>query len=179
MKKILTIVLALVLTLGAHAQDEHMKFMGIPLDGNISTFQNKLSAKGVKPDTQFNASSPVGSRLYYGDFAGYEASFHVYYDKNTKIVYRAKACIRNTDLSIVERYYKEIKKLIQTKYEDGIEDIGEQEGHESYLMTIPEGYVSIYISKYTETYPIQYTIHVDYEDYNNSVKHEKSKLDDI
>lgn len=178
MKKLLTITLIMALSMGAYAQVKHMKFMGIPLDGTISAFQSKLVAKGIKSDTKLNAVIPVGVRAFVGDFAGNKSDIYVYYDKNTKIVYRAKACISNTDKSIFEKKYKEIKQLIQTKY-DGVDDYGEQKGHESYIMYVDEGYVSVYISEDENTFPSTYIIHVDYSDELNTAKNEKSKLDDI
>lgn len=85
------------------AQAQHMKFMGIPLDGTIDSFQAKLAAKGIKPDKQYNATTPVGSRFFEGIFCGYQAEFYAYYNAKTKNVYRCKACICNTSLNYVNR----------------------------------------------------------------------------
>ena len=54
MKRILSFFVMLVLTLGVMAQTQHMKFMGIPLNGTISAFHQKLVAKGCKPDVEYN-----------------------------------------------------------------------------------------------------------------------------
>ena len=49
MKKIISIFFALCMCLSISAQ-EHMKFMGIPLDGTIDNFTLKLKVKGVTYD---------------------------------------------------------------------------------------------------------------------------------
>ncbi len=177
-KYFFVLCICLVASLQSFAQGEHMTFMGIPLNGTINQFQAKLANKGVTPDARANAYIPVGVRSFDGDFAGYEAKIYVYYDKNSKIVYRAKACISQTNEDIMEQKYKTLKDLIQTKYE-GYEETDEQSNHESYSIYTSLGTVSLYTSIYKETYPYEHIIHVDYEDMVNSAKYKKSQLDDI
>jgi hypothetical protein len=179
MRKYLLVFFGLIIASMTFAQESHMKFMGIPLNGQINSFQTKLLNKGIIPDKEINATMPVGVRAFKGDFAGFESIIYVYYDKNSKIVYRAKACIDNTDENIFERQYKQLKDLVETKYSDGFERVGEQDGHESIVIYTRDGIVGIYTSKFFDHYPETYTIHVDYEDDINSSKHEDSQLDDI
>ena len=49
MKKIISVFFVLCICLSVSAQ-EHMKFMGIPLDGTIDNFALKLKEKGVTYD---------------------------------------------------------------------------------------------------------------------------------
>ena len=49
MKKIISVFFAICLCMAASAQ-QHLKFMGIPLDGTIDNFALKLKAKGVTYD---------------------------------------------------------------------------------------------------------------------------------
>lgn len=44
-----------LMAMSMHAQNEHMKFMGIPLNGTIAAFQSKLQAKGIKYDAKMSA----------------------------------------------------------------------------------------------------------------------------
>ena len=44
MKKILMILFAMLMTVNVYSQ--HMKFMGVPIDGNINSFAAKMAAKG-------------------------------------------------------------------------------------------------------------------------------------
>ena len=54
MKKLSLFLLVTLFVLPAIAQKEHLKFMGIPLNGTITQFQNKLAAKGIKVDSKLN-----------------------------------------------------------------------------------------------------------------------------
>lgn len=178
MKKIAIILVSLFSVMALNAQTEHIKFMGIPLDGTISIFQGKLATKELKPDAKFNASSPVGTRMFKGNFAGNKANVYVYYDKKTKLVYRAKACISNTDEKISEQVYNELKQLLDKKYK-GDKVVGEQDGHETYSIFLETGWISLFVSKYPDFYPDTYVLHIDYNDRANTVIYEKSQLDDI
>lgn len=95
MKRFLaTLLLVLPMLLSA----QHLKFMGIPLTGTITSFSTKLKAKGFTV-SKYNKSAPKGVRLFDGTFFGNDASVYVYYDPRTSQVYRAKACIDNSTIS--------------------------------------------------------------------------------
>ena len=49
MKKIISVLCVFCLCMAVSAQ-QHMKFMGIPLDGTIDNFAMKLKAKGITYD---------------------------------------------------------------------------------------------------------------------------------
>lgn len=182
MKKFITLFLAFVLSMAAFAQSEHMKFMGIPLDGTINAFQSKLAAKGIIPNVSENKNIPVGCRAFKGIFAGYKAYIYVYYDEKTKIVYSAKVCISMMDEGILEQRYQEFKRLIKSKYYDdeiyARENIGSQNEHELYAIVLEDlGSVGLFVS--SEMYVTEYTLHVCYSDLKNSKRHSVSQLDDI
>lgn len=73
MRKVLFSILLCLFAFNAMAQNEHLKFMGIPLDGTIDAFQKKLEAKGVKYDKIISNSIPIGVRGFKGRFAGEDA----------------------------------------------------------------------------------------------------------
>ena len=66
MKRVVFFLTFLVLSLVCFGQteSEHIKFMGIPIDGTQKAFINKLKAKGFEQDEMF-------PRILYGKFAGY------------------------------------------------------------------------------------------------------------
>ena len=65
MKKIISVFLACFLCMAASAQ-QHMKFMGIPLDGTIDNVALKLKAKGVTYDASESKLADAGTRIFYG-----------------------------------------------------------------------------------------------------------------
>ena len=80
MKRFLSLFVMLVMTLGVMAQTQHMKFMGIPLNGTISAFHQKLVAKGCKHDVEVSKVAGVGSRAFTGTFFGEKSGIYVYYN---------------------------------------------------------------------------------------------------
>lgn len=62
------------MALYAQAQEskEHLKFMGIELNGTIADFQTKLLAKGLTISPQ-SKLQPTGIRVFDGTFSGEDA----------------------------------------------------------------------------------------------------------
>lgn len=174
----------------ASAQNGHLKFMGIPLNGSINEFSAKLAAKGIKISTD-SKIFPVGTRSFDGVFMGKKANIYVYYTPSTKIVYRAKACIEYENEDIIKSLYNETKSLLSDKYY-GFEDSGTHNGYEAWELFVSRypddkemvwfrcyGNINLYISKYTDTYPTTYTLHIDYTDQINDDKNDNAKQDDL
>ncbi|MBQ5826008.1 MAG: hypothetical protein IIW46_00825 [Bacteroidaceae bacterium] len=179
MKRFLSFFVMLVLTLGVMAQTQHMKFMGIPLNGTISAFHQKLVAKGCKPDVEYNKTAPVGSRHFIGTFFGEKAFIIVYYNAKTKVVYRAKAVIdRSSENKIIQKY-NEVKSALEEKYPNAYMSKGEQDGKESVGLYTDSGWIDLYVSKYDGYSETPYSLHIDYYDVANYKKNEKSKMNDL
>ena len=62
---------------------EHLKFMGIPIDGKIKQFGKSLEKKGLRYYTKINSNQYI----YKGTFAGDEANIYAMYDIKSQIVY--------------------------------------------------------------------------------------------
>lgn len=189
MKKFLTLILFLAITAVAFSQSSsHMKFMGIPLNGTITQFQAKLTAKGCTYDKITSAYLPSGVRSFKGNIVGNNAIIFVNYNPKTKIVYRVKAVINNLTNNTASLKYDELKGLLSVKYTQfntGSNDFGETvaftadaDGTESMII----GEVDLFITKDTEewrNYPYNYNVHIDYYDLANSLKNDKQQLDDL
>ena len=52
MKKSMMLIIVCLMSMCIQAQTEHLKFMGIPLTGSITAFQEKLKAKGIEYDAE-------------------------------------------------------------------------------------------------------------------------------
>ena len=66
MKKIITMIALVLCTLAMSAQTNHMKFKGIPMEGTLQSFTNKLKMKGYTP-----MGIRDGVSVLKGEFAGH------------------------------------------------------------------------------------------------------------
>ena len=185
MKRIVLPFVLAIISICTFAQSEHVKFMGIPLNGTIQQFHQKLVAKGCRHDARASSYLPNGTRAFDGSFAGKKADIYVYYDETTKIVYRAKAVIACNGENIRDTEFNDIKDLLDTKYGALNSYKDTQEGYDSYLYLIFSersddaiGSVGIYVSEREYGFH-EYSLHVDYYDNSNLQKHDRKRLEDI
>ncbi len=186
MKKVIFIMLASLMSLSMQAQKEHMKFMGISLNGTIAAFQSKLQAKGIKYDAKTSAGIKDPCRAFQGVFSGYEANIFVYYNEKTKIVYRAKAVITYRDKETGESKFSDFKYNLKTKYANAYSYDGEQNNHPSLSLSVPDskeerqiGTIDLYITNAQYSFMDEVYLHVDYTDTPNKKVNEKNNLDDL
>lgn len=184
MKKLMISLVALLLALTSYAQTGHLKFMGIPLNGSIASFQAKLQAKGVRYDAEGSRHLPVGTRAFKGTFSGEKADIYVYYNEKTKVVYRAKAVMTCANKSIGEQKYNSFKSMLKEKYGYGGVAVGEQDGHPNLLIRLADdegmslGDVGMYMSS-PYSYMDEVSLHIDYEDATNSRANQNQNMDDL
>lgn len=98
-------------SLSAFGQEEHMKFMGIPIDGKVSKFDKKLREKGF---TLIHDLNPM--YFYKGLFAGKSASIFVYTETKTSLVYQVAVTIPCFTKEMCEDEYKQFKERLIYKY---------------------------------------------------------------
>ncbi len=203
MKKIIMLWLFAIISIVGIAQNttEHLSYMGIPITGTITQFQAKLQAKRCSLDKQTSNSLEVGCRAFKGNFIGNKVTIFVYYDENTKVVYRVKSVISKISENIADQKYEYIKNMLLQKYGMTYSNYGEQTGKESFsilvegkllnpkmdLTSLPlssngfKGNIDLFIAK-DETflsYPFDYNLHIDYYDAINYEKHLNRDLEDI
>ena len=186
MRKAAFIIIACLIALNVQAQSEHLKFMGIPLNGTMSSFQTKLQSKGIKYDAEGSRQLKVGCRKYNGVFSGEKADIYVYYDEKTKIVYRAKAVITCLDKEKGENKFYDFKSMLKRKYVDGIVSEGEQDGHPSLSILVADsrlenslGFVGMYITNPPYSFMDEVYLHIDYEDIANRKANQNNNMDDL
>ena len=203
MKKIIMLWLFAIISIVGIAQNttEHLSYIGIPITGTITQFQAKLQAKRCSLDKQTSNSLGVGCRAFKGNFIGNKVTIFVYYDENTKVVYRVKSVISKISENIADQKYEYIKNMLLQKYGMTYSNYGEQTGKESFsilvegkllnpkmdLTSLPlssngfKGNIDLFIAK-DETflsYPFDYNLHIDYYDAINYEKHLNRDLEDI
>lgn len=165
---------------------QHLKFMGIPLTGSIDNFQQKLANKGIYPSRELNRNTPFGVRCFTGRFTGEQCNIYVYYT-DSKIVYRAKAVYSKQDEDLIDSYYKDVKDLLDTKYVLEESQDETSDGYPSHRIYVTDetgtkslGQIVLYKSKFNGDYGyVSYSIHVDYYDDLNQIKHQNDNLDDL
>ncbi|MDO4993822.1 MAG: hypothetical protein Q4E32_02325 [Bacteroidales bacterium] len=113
MKKSFVALFVLTLSLSAFAQNEseHLKFMGIPIDGTMKSFINKLLEK----ELQYVTTLDDGSVVLTGRFSGNnDCLFYVYPVQNQDKVRQVGVIIRTLDswLTLSTTYYKLKNNLI-------------------------------------------------------------------
>ena len=114
MKKILTVLVLLVLSVAVHAQKDVTKFLGIPVDGSKPDMIYKLKAKGFSYDST--------SDLLEGQFNGSDVYVKVVTNGNK--VYRIVVMDKNpTDESNIKIRFNNLRRqfLNNTKYKAAID----------------------------------------------------------
>jgi hypothetical protein len=181
MKKIALIFIACLMSLTIQAQKtEHLKFMGIPLNGSIENFQQKMIEKGCSLNTKVEKSLPKGSRAYEGTFIRKNADFVVYYDNHNN-VYSAKAYFNELTKTKCENEFNEVLNLLKAKYPGGKLVKIEDNGLKNYSIGLSIGEIIIYMRKSENPLDFMraYSLHIQYVDYVNSAKNDKGVLDDL
>lgn len=115
MRKIISILFSLCVCLSVSAQ-EHMKFMGIPLNGTIDNFTLKLKAKGVTHDAAKSKMLPPGSKFYNGTFMGEKATFVVYFNAKSKVVFGVMVDMSYSSTELAYVPFKNIAEQLLKKY---------------------------------------------------------------
>ena len=185
MKKELLLMITCLMAVTMQAQTEHLKFMGIPLNETINSFQSKLQKKDIKYDNVVNKKLNFGCRGFVGTFSGENSQIFLYYTPKSKIVYRAKAVLECANGEKGEERLTDYKNLLSKKYPDGIGSSGEQDGHPTWSLSIFDensniiGFINLYITNPIYSFLDTVGLHIDYIDSQNDSLNDKEKLSDL
>ena len=188
MKQLLFTLCIICSVFFANAQ-EHLSFKGIPIEGNITTFCQKLMAKGF---TQIGMDKNAG--LFVGDFTGRNATVAVVATDNGQDVHTVGVIFDKSDSwKVLVHTYEEYKNLYIEKYGQPSECVEYNPSHTetntSQMLDLNEGKVtytsifnapggSITISILGEKYKEGF-VGIKYEDTQNVNNKRKSDLDEI
>lgn len=203
MKRLLSLLCCLLIAMASFAQsaNQHLKFMGVPINGTIAQFQTKLVAKGCSLNKEGSAYSPNGCRVFNGTLIGNKVIIYAFYNTQTKTVYRVKAIIDGVSEDMAEQHYQKLKNLLSQKYGTDYTKEGTKEGKEaisflalkndfsgddldnySKVSEFALGTVDIFITKDEKEWvrdPYNYNVHIDYCDALNYEKNDSDMLDDL
>ena len=184
-KPLLLVLVLLFAATGSTYAQEHLKFMGIPLNGTIDNFQQKLAAKGIYVDKEWNKRARFGKRYFKGKFTGETCHISIFYTKK-KIVYGAQVYYSSSNEADADIFYKKIKILLQSKYGNEYTKTEMKNGYEQFTVGIlnPDGslFGSIFLNmdkdriNYGETL---YSVAVSYYDKKKFQKYQQEQLNDI
>lgn len=180
---------ALLSPMGALA--EHLQFMGVPINGTISTFHQKLLAKGLRPST-YNNRLEVGVRAFEGRFAGYDVTIFVYYDETSKIVYQCRVAFEDESQSDARSRLSIFKQNIADKYRYNSlnsEELKVDYSQDEYGFAIFSDYpvddpdvlgsIELSVNGKKDNWSGKYWLAIDYTDYINSEKHKSRLINDL
>ena len=91
----------------------HMKFMGIPIDGNIKSFCKQLTEHGFIRDKE---NVPNNMCCFTGKFYGEDANIDVEYDPYTYVVHSVAVSIIKKSSIFLYPIQCDILKAIEEKY---------------------------------------------------------------
>lgn len=95
---------------------QHLYFSGIPISGTISEFQAKLASKGFKCNKTKSRTALIGQRIYNGKFRGYNSELIVFYNRNSKVVYKVEVTIESKQQSVIQGLLNKTMCEIEHKY---------------------------------------------------------------
>ena len=111
MKKIVCIIFAITMFFGANAQN-HLTFLGVPIDGTLDQFSERVSEKGLTLVQRVNDID-----FYYGSFLGYDCIVGAVPREEKDLVYSVLACIIPfEDWKTLQSTYFDVKKKLTAEY---------------------------------------------------------------
>ena len=113
MKKILATLLSTLIAASLFAQDAHLKFKGVPIDGSLTEFVNKMKTAGFT-----HIGTQDGMAALQGDFAGYKnCTVAVFTVKPLNVVSMIGVIFQSRDnWADLESDYDIFKEMLTEKY---------------------------------------------------------------
>ena len=110
--KQLVLVLMLFIGMTVAAQTDHLKFKGVPIDGTLSSFVNKLKQKGFTVQ-----QSDKETVLLNGDFAAVKGCTVVVSEHESGVVNRVAVMFPSQDTwAMLYNDYSNLKDMLTQKY---------------------------------------------------------------
>lgn len=130
--KHLFLLILLAFCVVCSAQTNHMKFMGIPIEGTLNSFVQKLKNKGYIFITQQN-----GSVALKGEFAGYKDCIIVVkrFSDRDQVQYAGVCFPQEETWTGITNYYYTLKDRLSKKYGEPecIEEFSDRDPSSDYL----------------------------------------------
>ena len=173
-----TLIILFMATLCCYSQN-HMKFMGLSIDGHVDSFSQKLISKGFSKE---NGDVPNAYCLA-GKFYDEEAHIQVNYDPSNHIVYSVSVYIIKNALISAYSIQREILRAIEDKYKYEKKSVNPTLYQSEYYIfdgLDPVGLIQTFIidSKIVPTNK-EAMLSIIYTDVENYLNYENRKRNDI
>lgn len=187
MKKIIVTLMLSLFCVMVQGQ-AHMKFMGIPLTGNVDLFTQKLKAKGLTCDVAKTKAAPAGTKIYKGLFMGEDSDFFIFFNPKDKTVFAVEVYMEYSTLESVKSPFANIADQLMEKYPNAVVDVfknsaGAADGVQFCVPGQEENkFMGLIIQKIVKPDGIlktNYRISLFYCDVANLNKSEKKNYDDL
>lgn len=187
MKKIISVLFALFVCMAVSAQ-QHMKFMGIPLDGTIDNFTLKLKTKGLTYNVAKSKALGPGAKFYDGTFMGEKATFMVFFNEKSRVVYGVLVELPYSSVNLAYTPFVNISEQLQKKYPKAVyEPKKDSEGDvDGVTFSIPDeneteriGIIIQSLNKSNTFFRDGWSINLMYTDIKNFQKNEAINNEDL
>lgn len=116
MTRLIIIIISCLCYIQAFSE-EHLKFLGLPIDGTVNEYASKLISKGfyVSPDNKYAGK---GLRVMEGPFLGNTEQFGLHYDVDTKRMWSVtfiRSFFKETD---AKDLYNKLESLLHEKHNE-------------------------------------------------------------
>ena len=98
----------------------HMKFMGIPLNGSVEMFTQKLKAKGVICNVGKSKLAPSGAKICDGPFMGQNSEFMVFFNTKDRNVFSVLVTMEYSSLDLAYVMFERISNQLKEKYPNAV-----------------------------------------------------------
>ena len=186
MKKICFLVLILFITDYLYSQESHIEFKGIPLNGSLSSFVEKMKREGFK----FKEYSDNSVAIMEGLFTGKNVEIFVISSSKTKTVWKVSSYYEGKESWLsLKRDYNEMVELFKKKYGEPVKHFEffskpyyEGDGYEMQALKKEKCFYASFWETDKGTMIVEITewgqIRVGYEDRINIKVKQKEELED-
>lgn len=195
-KRKLLLLLCMLLSLAVQGQTAtgHLKFKGVPMDGLVDEFVEKIKGN----DWQFFSRPDNGSIILIGTFAGYnDCDIHVYPSSKGN-VYQVAICLKpEKTWNMLYSEYSKLKDMLTQKYgqpsfcEEKFDSYSEPDNNMkmfyaktdrckySTLFDVAEGYITVSILHAKDDFVDNCCVMISYIDKQNYQEDQSSAMDDL
>lgn len=191
MKKLFALIVCITLVCGVKAQDQHLSFKGVPINGTLKEYTNAMVKAGFKFE-----GTEDGLSILSGDFAGFKGCYvGVSTLKNCDVVSHIAVLFPEKETwSALLGDYEHLKDLLTTKYgepEQNIERFNDRHySDNSKIYAVNNGELEWYTIFSTDLGDIELTlvggtvgykarVRLSYWDAKNSATVRQNALDDL